>query len=334
VCLDGRILLWDVDASGAATLAATVDGTQGPLTCLACDAATGALIQAGGDGFIAATWPDQAPRKAKVGKSIQHILAHGPGFAGPPEAWVFALDDCARNLSLEGCVFSGEPVAIKEFVVGVAWLDQQETRAIIAGGKNSFHCLGAGGLEWTKPDAVSRRPTSIATSPGTGRMAIALERPEGMVSAGVQNSQFDIHLFNIGDAGSADGITPGNVLQGHLKEVTAMKFNPAGDLLASADSGNKIMVWSCSADGTATLAIAEWVLHTARVTCLDWLAGGRRLVSGSLDQLVYVWDADKPSDKIKIAEAHKAGVSAVVSCGEKSFASVGNDGFLRVYQID
>jgi WD40 repeat protein len=113
-----------------------------------------------------------------------------------------------------------------------------------------------------------------------------------------------------------------------------MKFNAAGDMLATADANNKIMVWSCAAGGAVTLALSEWGAHTSRVTCLDWLACGRRLVSGSLDQMLILWDVDKPKENVKIKEAHKAGVTAIVNCGDKNFASVGSDGFLRVYQLD
>ena len=35
VCLDGRLLLWDV--TSGLSLAGTINGTQGPLSCLACD---------------------------------------------------------------------------------------------------------------------------------------------------------------------------------------------------------------------------------------------------------------------------------------------------------
>jgi len=332
VCLDGRVLFWDVAADGSATLAATVDGTQGALTCLACDASTGALLQAGGDGFVAVSPPGKATMKAKIGKGVQHILAHSAGFSGPSEAFIFSLDDCARRLSVESCAIIGEPIEIKEFAVGAAWLDVEETRVLVAGGKHNLHCLNAGGVEWTKSGALPRRPTALASLPSKGLVAVGLERPDVTV-AGVQSSEYNIQLVNVTDAGSADGLALGQVLEGHLKEISAMKFSPSGEHLASADAGNKILVWSLEA-GAAKLIISDWSFHTSRITSVDWLAGGKRLVSGALDQHLYVWDIDKPKERVHVSEAHKAGVSAVAACGEQSFASVGNDGFLRVYQLE
>jgi len=332
VCLDGRLMLWDVDAAGVLTAAGAVDGTQGPLSCVACDPSTGALIQGGGDGFVASVPSQGAVSKAKIGKGIQHILAHSPAFSGAAEAWVFSLDDSLRRIAVEGSQIVGSPIPLGEFAVSAAWFDKEETKALVATGKDSLICVGASGVEWTKANAVPRRPTAIGVSAVAGLVAIGLERPEGMSAPGVQNTQFDLQLFNITDAGSPDGLTPGSVLQEHLKEVTSLKFTPAGNFLASADAGNKIFVWAVSG-GNASVAITDFCLHTARITCLDWLPDGKHLVSGALDQTIFVWDVDKPKEYTKIAEAHKAGVTSVAACSDTSFASVGNDGFLKVYSL-
>lgn len=340
VCLDGRLLLWDVDAAGALQIASTVDGTQGPLNCVARDPATGALIQGGTDGFVAVTRPGQPTQKAKVGKTICQILGHRLGDTPPAEAWVFSLGGCAQRLSVEDCQFVGEPVELPEFPMGAAWLDVAETVALVVSGKNGFCGLSVAGVAWNKPNAVPRQPTAVDSAPLRGLLAVALDKPEGMVAAGVQSSQFDIQLFNIEYTSSIaagcspDGIVPSHVLQGHQKEITALRFTPSGDMLASADAGSKIMVWSVAGDGSATCTITDFYLHTARVSSLDWLECGRRLVSGSLDQQVFVWNADKKSEYIKITEAHRGGVTSVTSCGAKSFASVGHDGFLKVHAID
>merc|ERR1711865_114514 len=60
VCLDGRILLWD----GSLKLCGTVDGTQGPLSCVACDKKTGALIYGGQEGVVAVAGQASTPAKA------------------------------------------------------------------------------------------------------------------------------------------------------------------------------------------------------------------------------------------------------------------------------
>lgn len=327
VCLDGRLLVWDVAPDGV-RLAATVDGTQGPLTCLACDGPTGTLLQGGGEGYVAITPPDEMPRKGKIGKGVQHIVAHTAAYSGPGEAWVFSLDDCARRLSLETGEVVGEPLEVKEFVVGAAWLDVPETKLVLATSKRSVICLGAGGVEWSKGDLLARPPTALASLPASGRVAVAMDKPDS-TAGGVQSTQFDIQMFGT----SEGGLAPLAVLDGHLKEVTAIRFAPAGDLLASADAGHKILVWSLEPSGAAKIVISDWSFHTARVSCLDWLPCSKRLVSGSLDRHIYVWDVDAPKNKLQVVEAHKGGVTGLAACGERGFASVGHDGFLSIHQL-
>uniref|UniRef100_A0A7S2QCF5 Anaphase-promoting complex subunit 4 WD40 domain-containing protein n=1 Tax=Zooxanthella nutricula TaxID=1333877 RepID=A0A7S2QCF5_9DINO len=330
VCLDGRVLLWEVAADGSLKLAATVDGTQGPINCVACDGPSGTMLHAGGDGTVLLTPPSGLHLKAKVGKGVNHILAHSAAWSGPAQAWVCSLDDCARLVSLETGAFVGSPVEIKQFVVGAAWADAAETQALLATSKGGLVCLCESGIEWTKDNLVPRRPTAVACSGAIGRVAIALERPDGSVG-GVQSSQFEVQLFAI--SGSADSVTFQASLQEHAHEVTALRFSPSGEFLASADAGSKILVWKVSADGAA-VAVRDFCNHTARVTCLDWLASGRRLVSGSIDSHVFVWDVDQPKNKVQLSEAHKGGVSSVAACGDKGFASVGQDGFLQIRELE
>lgn len=332
VSLDGRILLWEVGADSKLTLTTTLDGTQGSLTALAWDAATGAIFRGGTDGSVAITLPGQPDKRMHIGKTVTHVLAHtGAYSAGPPEAVAIANDDIVRRYSLQSGEVLGEPVAVKEAMVGAGWLDVEETRLLVATTKGNMHAIGTGGVEWSKNGIAPRPPTAMTALPGKpGRAAVALAKPDGTVG-GVESSQFDILLFGVAD-NTADGVSQQAVLSGHIHEVCAMKFSPSGEFLASADSGNKILVWKLAADG-ATLHISNWSFHTARVTSLDWLAGGRRLVSGSLDRHLYVWNVDSPDTRVHVADAHKGGVGAVAGCGEDQFASVGYDGFMLVHKI-
>ncbi len=203
VCLDGRLLLWDIAEDGKASLASTVDGTQGPLSCLSRDAKTGVMVQGGSDGILGLTAPDKPMQHKKVGKGIQHVVAHSSSYDGPAVVSVVSLDDCVRRISLDSAEVIGSPVEVKEFMVGVGWLDAAETCLIAAGGKNSFHCISETGIVWSKPAAVPRRPTALGTFPGK-YVAVALEKPDGSVG-GVQSAQFDILLYSVADAGSQRG---------------------------------------------------------------------------------------------------------------------------------
>jgi WD40 repeat protein len=323
VCLDGRLLQWDVAADGALSLATTVDGTQGPLSCLAFDAQTGAFVQGSSDGSVAVTKPNLPPLRAKAGKSVQHVVTHSAG-RQDLEARVMALDNCVRRLSLETCAFVGEPVEVKESIAGAGWLDVEETKLLIATAKCNIHCVGTGSIEWSKAGALPRVPTAVATLPGS-RVAVALEKPEGTVS-GVQSSEYNISLYAASGT-SAEGLTEQATLKGHLGEVTTIRFASSGKLMASGDASNKVVVWNLEADPPVLMHTLG--LHTARVTCLDWLANGQ-LVTGSLDRHLVVWDAEAGAKKLKLEEVHKGGVTALAAATDGSFGSVGYDGFLEV----
>ena len=120
VALDGRLIAWDL--SSALSMEGVVDGTQGPLNCVASDPKTGSLIYGGTSGTVAVTPPSGPSSKALLGKGIQHIIAHSERYAGSPEACVISLDDCVRKIDLESGELSA-PVEVKEFVVAAGWLD-------------------------------------------------------------------------------------------------------------------------------------------------------------------------------------------------------------------
>merc|ERR1712107_49829 len=166
----------------------------------------------------------------------------------------------------------------------------------------------------------------MACRPGSpGLVAVALDKPEGYTSAGVYSSQYDILLFTSKDPTSESALAQKSVLTGHLSEVCALSFAPSGELLASADSSKTIKIWNMLAD--PVVVIKDLVLHTSRVSCLAWFPDSKRLASGGLDRTIYVWNVEE-GGRETIQEAHKGGVTALAICGEDSFASVGDDGFL------
>jgi len=131
----------------------------------------------------------------------------------------------------------------------------------------------------------------------------------------------------VADAASADGLAQQTILEGHLGEICTIKFSPSGEFMASGDALNKILIWK------GTELAHEWSMHTARVSCLDWLPGSTRLVSGSLDRHLVIWDLEGKEKKIKVEEAHKGGVQGLTACGAGKFASAGFDGFVHVYEL-
>ena len=325
VCLDGRLLVWDV--TEGLSLACSINGTQGPLNCLACDKKSKCLVYGGTEGSVAVAPASGPVIKASIGKGVQHVVAHSDSFAGKPEAWIVSLDDCVRRIGLE----SGEvsvPVEVKEFMVGAGWLDAGESKLLVATSKKSFQCISDSVL-WSKADALKRRPTAFATLAGK-KAAVALEQPEG-ATGGMSSAQYDIQLWDITDE-TAEGLVEKAVLQKHLAEVCALRFSPSGEHLASSDAAHKIVVWGL-VDSTPVAKISDWNFHTARVTSLDWLEGGKKLVSGSLDRHLFVWDLGAPDSKLQVKDTHKGGVTAVAAVSDVSFASAGHDGFVLLHGL-
>mmetsp|Transcript_14835 Transcript_14835/g.29253 ORF Transcript_14835/g.29253 Transcript_14835/m.29253 type:complete len:632 (-) Transcript_14835:214-2109(-) len=327
VCLDGRLLFWDDKLN----LLATVDGTQGPLTCVTCEMQSGVMVRGGTAGSIAVTLPGQTDKQIHIGKTVSHVITRSASVGLPAEVWAISVDGCIRRFSVESGELVGEPIELKEAAIGADWLDSSQTYLLVMSTKGNLHAVIASGIAWTKLQATPRAPTALGVLAGdTGRVVIGVDKPDGSVG-GVESSQFDMHLMTAEDSGP-DTVAEQAVLSGHKSEVSVACFHPNGDLLASADAGKNIFVWKLE-NNTAVLQISNWCLHTARITSLDWMPGGRRLVSGSLDRHVIVWDVDAPSEKLKVLEAHKGGVTSVAACNEKTFASVGYDGFTLIHEL-
>jgi WD40 repeat protein len=306
--------------------------------------------------------PDQSAKKVKVpaNSQVKHILCNSAADYGAGEAWISSLDNCLRRVSLTLGTFVGEAIDIKENATGIGWFDEHETKLLVGSSKGTMHCVSDKGIEWSRAGLVKRSPTAFASAKGM-KAAFGIDKPDTMVN-GIPSEEYNIHLFGIAGVSAADGVMEEAVLQGHKAEVTCLKFSPTGEFLASGDSSKVIKIW-CLMDGgkgagkgggyspgeapvlTAEMEL-EYNAHAARVTTLAWMPSGQ-LLSGSLDQNITVWDIDYATKKVKVkaelkgasfketscSAAHRGGVGAVVACGDKQFASVGDDGFLLVHEF-
>lgn len=360
LCLDGRLLVWEVAADGSLSIVASIEGTQGALTALGHDDKTGTLVAGSSAGNLAIYPAGKPAKKVEIGKTVQHIICHSGAAAGPAEAWVIALDNCVRRVGLDNGEIIGTAVDIKETATGAGWLDETESKLLVASSKGSVHCVSDKSVEWSKAGLTKRAPTAFGIHPGS-KAAFGIDKPDTMVN-GVPSQQFDIQLFGIAGANSPDGIKEEAVLEGHNFEIACLRFSPNGEFLASSDAGKVIKIW-CLKDvdlakaggggysaGAPPVAIAqmsfEYNAHNARVSTLAWLPDGRTLVSGSLDQNIMVYDIDVEGRKVKLKEAlkkelkstscfaaHRGGVTAIAVTGDSGFASVGADGFLSLHSF-
>lgn len=74
-----------------------------------------------------------------------------------------------------------------------------------------------------------------------------------------------------------------------LKPVRAVKFSPAGTLLAAAGDAGVVALYSVV--GGEQVCVLRG--HKAWVLSLDWSATGEHLLSGSFDGIVKVWETDR-----------------------------------------
>src|SRR5262249_39211561 len=111
---------------------------------------------------------------------------------------------------------------------------------------------------------------------------------------------------------------------GHTGPITGL-FVPgaAGQTLVSAAADGSVRFWPLS--GTA-VAAARFAGHESRVTSLALTPDGKKLVSGSWDGTVRVWDA-ATGESLAVLEGHESRVNAVaVSRDGQRAASAGGGG--------
>jgi WD40 repeat protein len=86
-------------------------------------------------------------------------------------------------------------------------------------------------------------------------------------------------------------------LRGHHGEVYTLAFSPVGDgrWVASAGEDSAVKIWD-SHTGTLVRTLRG---HTGLVSSLAFSPDGRRLVSGSRDHTVKVWDVSMLGEEPK-----------------------------------
>lgn len=105
--------------------------------------------------------------------------------------------------------------------------------------------------------------------------------------------------------------------------VSAVSYNPTGDLLAVGSAGHLIEVYE---RGTWTNRTqGRWVFHTSKITALAWSPSGNMLASGSLDESVFVWTLGKSTSRLQIPFAHTGGVTGLQWASESKLVSAGSD---------
>lgn len=137
-----------------------------------------------------------------------------------------------------------------------------------------------------------------------------------------------IHVFDV----AGDALTESSKLEKHRGPVSSLTTSPDGKWIASADSAKRLIVlWDA-----ATLApvFAKWEFHGGRVNNITFSPDSTHLISGSLDQDMYVWNVvDKRMRKVLIKGAHRGGVNDCIWLDDTTVASCGQDCTWKTWTI-
>jgi len=124
-----------------------------------------------------------------------------------------------------------------------------------------------------------------------------------------------------------------NLLTSKLRHKGAVYCTALTDeeRVISGSGDNKVFMWDMSRDEP----VLEMLGHEASVHCIDVMANGRSLLTGSFDHTVQRWDTLSGSSVQKLVVSDKdANVNAVAEVSGGIFIAAGtSDGLVRVFDL-
>ena len=150
-----------------------------------------------------------------------------------------------------------------------------------------------------------------------------------------------IHIWNVDESSKQFGTR--TTLEGHTSCVTCISYSPDGKYLASGSSDKTIRIWNVNQSSQSSghdLYRCVKVLrgHTYCVYSIHFHPNGTRLVSGSSDETVRIWNMDETSEKFgthSTLTGHNYSVRCVYySPNGKYIASGSCDKTIRIWNVD
>eukprot|EP00392_Amoebophrya_sp_AT5.2_P011087 g11162.t1 len=281
------------------------------------------------------------------------------------------LLDIGRHPSLElvgGGAAGGGKVALPDYATHAAAISDTEIAVALKNGKEKIAVLdcssAASGTTAVRllpglPQLASSEVTSLcgvegAVSGGGKKFLAVAAVPSGDSCSDISGApESSVYLLDVTTANAPS--LAATLPCASRGKVTAMALTRAGDegsvsenfRLALGDDAKCVRVYEFQADtGEIVPRLVEnsshyTGFHTAKITALKWLfevggASGQKLVSGSLDRNVIVWDLNAVSPTIVLKDVHKDGVTGLVAGGggggettKTKFASAGGDGGIK-----
>jgi WD40 repeat protein len=145
---------------------------------------------------------------------------------------------------------------------------------------------------------------------------------------GGKNKQ--VQLYNL----KGDSAVAGEIIKSHDKPVTAVVSSPDGQLYASVDTEKSIYLHS-----TANLELKNksgWRFHNAGVLDVDFSPSSARLVTGSIDCAIILWNDLKGfsgSERTKITNAHADAVTITKFWDDNTLLSLSADRCIKIWKV-
>lgn len=164
---------------------------------------------------------------------------------------------------------------------------------------------------------LTYQPTCLTITPTGGEVIVG-------------GSDDSTHVYTVGDAGA---LTETHKLATR-SAVSALAISPDGNYLAVGDNGRQIEVFKKSDEGAWESHIkSKWVFHTSKVTALAFSPSGDRVVSGSLDESLFLWRVSNPAARLQIKFAHNTGVNTAAWTSEEELVTTGSDACIVTWKV-
>jgi WD40 repeat protein len=289
-----------------------VRGHQKAITSAASAAGSGKLFTGSYEGR-ARSW-DLASGVAELVDGEMHSNQVSGLAAGSGRVYSVGWDDSLRTADAAQQSFIGGAVKTAGQPKGVAVAQ--------AGGKEFSIVASTAGLNiYHEGQEVS----SLALSPTPTCVAAVGD----LVASGSDDKT--VRIYKITPSGSLEETS---TLKDATSPISALAFSKDGSRLATGLANGKVFAYSASSPSEWKLDTNRWSAHTARVTSISWSPEGSRAVSGSLDTNVCVWSLKNPGGRVKVTNAHKEGVGAVVWAEDGRVFSCGADAAVKVWGVE
>ena len=120
-------------------------------------------------------------------------------------------------------------------------------------------------------------------------------------------------------------------LEYHRTKINALRISPDDRYIAVGDAGREIKVWEVGKE--EPVVTRKWLAHQSTVTTISWSPEGDRLVSGSVDGRIVVWNMNAPREIHEQPGQHPGGVFCVEWTDNNVVYSCGDDACIHETQL-